>query len=403
MRLKLGTTGKHEWRACFCLHVRTATIAFGVYHLLLHVLALIVVSLVMRNQSYLNEIAMNQKRELEARSDFLPTPLSKVKDEDDPYYLPTTQDGKPALPSDVDMGAIITICTLSITLLMVYGAIRGKPKHILPFFFLQLFDFAITTLTATGYFCYLRSVHRLVAEHWHEMPFRQELLSLSPQNLSLLVLLSFLTSMIWKAYWIGVVWRCYKYLTLKKQATNNTIHYILPNDAMDRSEPDYAAIFRDNEAALIGPMKQTAPPSYQDVMDDQPPPYPAATASTTTTTIVQELPVRRFLFTYAPGNSDQIQVQPEEGTSAEEPLTAGAETNLDTNNDPPEYEPEDPALASSSTKLQSPKNEPKKLDAEAAPDAATPVWKYLNTDNDYCYVDMLKSDQDKVEKAKDDV
>jgi len=64
----------------------------------LHVLALIVVSLVMRNQSYLNEIAMNQKRELEARSDFLPTPLSKVKDEDDPYYLPTTQDGKPALP-----------------------------------------------------------------------------------------------------------------------------------------------------------------------------------------------------------------------------------------------------------------------------------------------------------------
>lgn len=92
---------------------------------------------------------------------------------------------------------------------------------------------------------------------------------------------------------------------------------------MDRSEPDYAAIFRDNEAALIGPMKQTAPPSYQDVMDDQPPPYPAATASTTTTTIVQELPVRRFLFTYAPGNSDQIQVQPEEGTSAEEPLTAG--------------------------------------------------------------------------------
>lgn len=126
-----------------------------------------------------------------------------------------------------------------------------------------------------------------------------------------------------QAYWIGVVWRCYKYLTLKKQANNNTIHYILPNDAMDRSEPDYAAIFRDNEAALIGPMKQTAPPSYQDVMDDQPPPYPAATASTTTTTIVQELPVRRFLFTYAPGNSDQIQVQPEEGTSAEEPLTAG--------------------------------------------------------------------------------
>lgn len=76
---------------------------------------------------------------------------------------------------------------------------------------------------------------------------------------------------------------------------------------------------------------------------------------------------------------------------------------MDINNDPPQYEPEDPALAASSTNLPSPKNEPKKLDAEACPDAATPVWKYLNTDNDYCYVDMPKSDQNKVEKAKDDV
>ncbi|XP_066261436.1 lysosomal-associated transmembrane protein 4B [Euwallacea similis] len=320
MRLKLGSAGKNEWRACFCLHVKTATIVFGVYHLLLHVLALTVVSLVMRNQSYINQKNEFIKNDY-LEGDFLPTPLSKVKDDDNPYYLPTTQDGRTVLPSDVDMGAIITICTLSITLLMVYGAIKGKPKHILPFFFLQLFDFAITTLTATGYFCYLRSVHRLVAEHWHNMPFHQELLSLSPQTLSLLVLLSFLVSMIWKAYWIGVVWRCYKYLTLKKQATHNTIHYILPNDGLDRSEPDYAAMFRDNEAALFGPMKQTAPPSYQDVMDDQPPPYPAATAeespiTTTTTCVVQEVPIRRFLVTYSPDNPQEV--HPEDGASSSE-------------------------------------------------------------------------------------
>ncbi|CAG9773959.1 unnamed protein product [Ceutorhynchus assimilis] len=314
MRLKIGTTGNTEWRCCLCLHVKTATIAFGVWHLLLHVLALTVLALVMRNHSY-----FNQKHEFE-ESDFLPTPLSKVKDDDNPYYLPTTQDGRPILPSDVDMGAIMTICTLSITLLMVYGALKGKPKQILPFFFLQLFDFAITTLTATGYFCYLRSVHRLVAEHWHNLPFRQELLSLSPQNLSLLVLVSFLVSMVWKAYWIGVVWRCYKYLTLKQQATHNTIHYILPNEGTDRNEPDYAAMFRDNEAALFGPMKQTPPPSYQDVMDEQPPPYPA----TTTTTVVQEVPVRRFLFSYAPDNAEEPQT--ETVATTEEAATPNPET-----------------------------------------------------------------------------
>lgn len=337
MRLKIGTTGNNEWRCCFCLHVRTATIAFGVWHLLLHVLALTVLALVMRNHSY-----FMHKHEFE-ESDFLPTPLSKVKDDDNPYYLPTTQDGGPILPSDVDMGAIMTICTLSITLLMVYGAIKGKPKQILPFFFLQLFDFAITTLTATGYFCYLRSVHRLVAEHWHNLPFRQELLSLSPQNLSLLVLVSFLVSMIWKAYWIGVVWRCYKYLTLKQQATHNTIHYILPSEGSDRHDPDYAAMFRDNEAAF-GPLKQTPPPSYQDVMDEQPPPYPA------TTTIVQELPVRRFLFTYAP--EDGREGQNDEGvTSSEEPATPIPENTT-------EQIPESPVASTSGTNLMpSPKKE----------------------------------------------
>ncbi|XP_076274839.1 uncharacterized protein LOC143205577 [Rhynchophorus ferrugineus] len=285
MRLKIGSIRNNEWRCCFCLHVRTATIAFGVWHLLLHILALAVLALVMRNHSYFVQHF--------EESDFLPTPLSKVKHER-PYYLPTTQDGRSILPSDVDMGAILTICTLSITLLMVYGAIKGKPKQILPFFFLQLFDLAITTLTATGYFCYLRSVHGLVSEHWHNLPFRQQLLSLSPQTLSLLVLVTFLVSMLWKAYWIGVVWRCYKYLTLKQQATHNTIHYILPSVESDRNDPDYGSLFLDNETALFGPLKQTPPPSYQDVMDEQPPPYPA------TTTIVQEVPVRRFLFTYTP-------------------------------------------------------------------------------------------------------
>lgn len=47
--------------------------------------------------------------------------------------------------ADMDMGALMTVCTLAITLLLVYGTIKGKATHLLPFFCLQLFDFAITT------------------------------------------------------------------------------------------------------------------------------------------------------------------------------------------------------------------------------------------------------------------
>lgn len=57
----------------------------------------------------------------------------------------------------------------------------------------------------------------------------------------------------------------------------STVHYILPGDGTDRiPEPDYSSLLRDQEAAFSHAMKQTPPPSYQDIMDDQPPPYPAS-------------------------------------------------------------------------------------------------------------------------------
>lgn len=57
----------------------------------------------------------------------------------------------------------------------------------------------------------------------------------------------------------------------------STVHYILPGDGSERiPEPDYSSLLRDQEAAYSHAMKQTPPPSYQDIMDDQPPPYPAS-------------------------------------------------------------------------------------------------------------------------------
>ncbi|CAG9831201.1 unnamed protein product [Diabrotica balteata] len=309
MRLKLGSDRNKEWTSCFCLHVRTATILFGIWHLVLHILALTVLALMMRN----HHVILQKNEDLQ--TDFLPTPLSK-KDDDNPYYLPTTQDSRKIYTSDIDMGALMTVCTLSITLLMVYGTIKGKPTHVLPFFCLQLFDFAITALTATGYFCYLRSAHRLIAENWN-LPLRQELLQLSPQVLTLIVLLAFLFSMLWKAYWISVVWRCYKYLTFRQQTNRNAIRYIIPeSDHRGITDPDYPNLFRDQEA-VFGVLKQTPPPSYQDVMDEQPPPYPC------TTQVVQETPNRFRIIQNSTENqepstsAEAVNVTPVIETSAE--------------------------------------------------------------------------------------
>lgn len=46
---------------------------------------------------------------------------------------------------NVDMGGLACVCMIAITFLMIYGAVKGKPSHLLPYFWIQLFDFAITT------------------------------------------------------------------------------------------------------------------------------------------------------------------------------------------------------------------------------------------------------------------
>lgn len=81
--------------------------------------------------------------------------------------------------------------------------------------------------------------------------------------------------MLWKAYCIGIVWRCYKYLTLRQQSHNNTIPFILSGEGLEPViEPDYSTLLHEREAGFGGALKLTPPPSYQDIMNDQPPPYP---------------------------------------------------------------------------------------------------------------------------------
>lgn len=146
-------------------------------------------------------------------------------------------------------------------------------------------------LTATGYLCYLRSVHQFVNEHWHSLPYRKELLQLSPQYLSLLVLATFLVSMLWKAYCISIVWRCYKYLTLRQQAMRSTVHYILPGEGSERGpEPDYSTLLPDYEQACASAMKQAPPPSYQAAMEGHPPAYPEVILAHHVITLATEAP-----------------------------------------------------------------------------------------------------------------
>lgn len=155
----------------------------------------------------------------------------------------------------MDMGGLVCLCMIAITLMLIYGTIKGRPSHLLPFFFLQLCDFAITTLTAAGYLCYLRTIHNLI-EQSNRLPWKESLIRIDPRTLGVLVLFAFIFMVMLKAYCIGIVWRCYKYLTIRQNASLLT--YIMPDGG--NQERSFNSLLPDYEEALS--MKVTPPPSY---------------------------------------------------------------------------------------------------------------------------------------------
>lgn len=260
---KMGPATSKEWTCCFGLHVRTATIIIGMWHLFLNVLSLGILAAIIRDPAMMQELdggAFDEYPHVginEQDAPALPTPLSKI---DPPYAY---RDHSLAY-HNVDMGGIVCMCFIVSTLMLIYGASKYKPSHLLPFFCLQLFDFAITTLTAAGYLCYLRSIHRII-DQTHKLPWREEFLKLSPQRLSIIVLLVFISVVLLKAYTIGIVWRCYKYLTIRQHNLRSMLPYIIP-DISSRQERDYNTLLPDYEEAIAQSMKQPPPPYYQVVM-----------------------------------------------------------------------------------------------------------------------------------------
>ncbi|XP_058455336.1 lysosomal-associated transmembrane protein 4B [Malaya genurostris] len=264
IHLKMGPSLRSkEWTCCFGLHVRTATIIIGLWHLFLNVLALCILSVIIRTNNYhlLLDDVNDDDNGNESIAPILPTPLSKV---DPPYAYRDHFQQTGLRNNDADMSGLVFLCMIAVTLMLIYGAVKGKPSHLLPFFCLQIFDFAIVTLTAAGHLCYIRSMHLWIVDSQNRLPWREELLKINPKILSLFVLMGFLFFILLKLYAIGIVWRCYKCLNLRQHNIRSMVPYIIP-DTHDipnlRQEPDNLLLPGYDEAIANG-IKQAPPPSY---------------------------------------------------------------------------------------------------------------------------------------------
>lgn len=284
-----GMDRRDVWRTCFCFHVRTATVFIGVLHLMSYVLTL---SYVAANFMY----EPNQDGLMVTnRPDHLPLPTpqsSRISPNNGNFEEPKLQ----AYSQDVatkrgdnfrnspftfgmdhrklnSQAILLEVCNMLITLLMVYGAVRGKPSYLMPFFVLKVFDFCIFCLKMVGIFSYLPNVTELIASQ-PALPFRDELLRMDPQHLSLLALIVIVSTIAIKAYIIGVIWNCYKYLMLRNTVIRGVIAYR-----------------QDDPSHMLGIQQNLLPdlPDYETAVNDpryakKPPLDPSATSFNVPTT-----------------------------------------------------------------------------------------------------------------------
>ncbi|XP_018022174.1 uncharacterized protein LOC108678306 [Hyalella azteca] len=242
-RLRRLQTRHGRWTCFFCCHVTTGTAFIAIWHVLLHLLALSLLSLALlypellrspdltARMQWRNNIknerifGIGKEQDMQAvNCTHMPCSMASLPDARYPHVAPDFPLALGNLLSshqldseEVSLAMFITVCTLLVTLLLFYALHRRQPSHLMPFFFLQVFDFCISSMTMMSYVTHVSSLREMLQET-PAFPFRDSLLNMSTNCLTFFVLFMFLSVFLIKAYCINIIWRCYKYLLLLRTA-----------------------------------------------------------------------------------------------------------------------------------------------------------------------------------------
>lgn len=209
MRWRLYERRSSSNVCCFCCHVRTGTICLGVYSLLYQLLR-IAWTLALAIKPDLGT------RKMDDLSTYYPDfysvaasalSNSSVAIDNGTLWLPERN-----LSADGQVvELVLNIGYAMFTVSLLYGVVKGYAKFLLPFFCLQVFEFCIDCLVVVGYFTYEPNIKMwITSRNW--FPLRDQLLTLNTGWLMLIFGLFAILYLWIKAYFISVVWSCYKYL-----------------------------------------------------------------------------------------------------------------------------------------------------------------------------------------------
>ncbi|XP_003479914.3 lysosomal-associated transmembrane protein 4B [Cavia porcellus] len=222
MKMVAPWTRFYSNSCCLCCHVRTGTILLGVWYLLINAVVLLILLSALANP---DEYRVSSS-ELRGNLDFI--------DEANIYI---------AIAISVLM---IVICAMA-----TYGAYKQRSAWIIPFFCYQIFDFALNTLVAITVLVYPNSIQEYIRQLPPEIPYRDDIMSVNPTCLVLIILLFFSIILTFKSYLISCVWNCYRYINGRN--ASDVLVYVTSSDTTVLLPPY-------SDTAATGTAKEPPPP-----------------------------------------------------------------------------------------------------------------------------------------------
>lgn len=124
---------------------------------------------------------------------------------------------------------MITICGMA-----TYGAYKQRSAWIVPFFCYQIFDFTLNALVAISVVVYPSSIQDYLRQLPDNIPYKEDITSMNPTCLLFIVMFFISAILAFKAYLIGCVWNCYRYINARHTAdvlvyVANDTTVLLPN------------------------------------------------------------------------------------------------------------------------------------------------------------------------------
>uniref|UniRef100_A0A2K6UKI0 Lysosomal-associated transmembrane protein 4B n=1 Tax=Saimiri boliviensis boliviensis TaxID=39432 RepID=A0A2K6UKI0_SAIBB len=101
---------------------------------------------------------------------------------------------------------------IAISLLLILICAMQHAAWIITFFCYQIFDFALNTLVAIIVLVYPNSIQEYIQQLPPNFPYRDDVLSVNPTCLVLIILLFISIVLTFKGYLISCVWNCYRYI-----------------------------------------------------------------------------------------------------------------------------------------------------------------------------------------------